>query len=180
MYPKANFTLFHFVIFSKVESDFPYLLRFSSYGAMFEHHFWAKTPIFGHFWRLFDSPAAQLSWDRRFCGWFIIRGLGPTFPPNLSLIGGILGPQILLFSHFLTFSLQSGGYNVIFKNFYKRYEIQTKNIAESDHQRNFCKKPHVKSSFRSEEDRSRSHRQTDTQIFLLIICKCRYQFWNTH
>ena len=43
------------------------------------------------------------------------------------------------------------------------------NIAESDHQRNFCKKPHVKSSFRSEEDRSRSDRHTHRQILLFII-----------
>ena len=42
---KVNFVLFHFVNFSKVESDFRYLLRFSSYGPIFEHHFWAKTPI---------------------------------------------------------------------------------------------------------------------------------------
>ena len=37
--------LYHFVKFSKVESDFLYLLQFSSYGQIFEHHFLAKTPI---------------------------------------------------------------------------------------------------------------------------------------
>ena len=50
--------------------------------------------------------------------------------------------------------------DVISSQNYKIYQIQTKNIAESLHQRNFCKKPHVKSSFRSEEDRARSHRHT--------------------
>ena len=34
------------------------------------------------------------------------------------------------------------------------------NIAESDHQRNFCKKTHVKSSFGLEEDSIRSYRHT--------------------
>ena len=36
------------------------------------------------------------------------------------------------------------------------------NIAESDHQRNFCKKPHVKSFFGSEGDSGRSYRHTHT------------------
>ena len=43
------------------------------------------------------------------------------------------------------------------------------NIAESDHQRNFCKKPHVKSSFRSEEDSAWLHRQTDRQTDIEIL-----------
>ena len=109
------------------------------------------------------SHWAQLSWDRRICGWFVIRRIGPTSTPKFSPIGAILGLQFLLFLHFLTFSLQSGCYEVIFKNFYKRYEIQTKNIASAIHQRNFCKKPHVHSSFRSEEDSTRSYTQTDRQ-----------------
>ena len=36
------------------------------------------------------------------------------------------------------------------------------NIAESDHQRNFCKKTQIKSSFGSEEDSGRSYRHTHT------------------
>ena len=44
-------------------------------------------------------------------------------------------------------------------------------VAESHRQRSLCKKPHVEISHRSEEDSGRSHRQTDTQIFLLIICR---------
>ena len=116
------------------------------------------------------SHWAQLRWDRRICGWFVIRRLGPTSTPKFSPIGAILGLQFLLFTHFLTFLLQSGGYEVIFKNLYKRYEIQTKNIASAIDQRNFSKKPQVKSFFRSEEDRSWSYRITDRQILLFIIC----------
>ena len=115
------------------------------------------------------SHWAQLRWDRRICGWFVIRRLGPTSTPKCSPIGAILGLQFLLFPHFLTFSLQSGGYIVIQKNFYKRCEKFDPIVASAIDQRNFCKKPQVKSSFRSEEDRSRSYRQTDRQILLFII-----------
>ena len=174
MYLKANFTLFHFVIFSKVESDFPYLLRFSSYGAMFEHHFWAKTPIFGHFWSLFDSPAAKFSWDRRFCGWFIIRGLGPTFPPNLSPIGGILGPQILLFSLFLTFSLKISSNQVATKLLLKISTKDTKSKPQTLPNRivieTFAKNRMSKAlSVQKKIAIGRTHRQTHRQILLFII-----------
>ena len=77
------------------------------------------------------SHWALLSWDYRICGWFVIRRLGPTSTPKFSPIGAILGLQFLLFPHFLTLLLQSGGYHVTFKNFYKRYDIQTKNITSA-------------------------------------------------
>ena len=51
------------------------------------------------------SNWAQLSWDRRICGWFVIRRLRPTSTPKFSPIGAVLGLQFLPFSHFLTFSL---------------------------------------------------------------------------
>ena len=169
MYPKANFTLFHFVIFSKVESDFPYLLRFLSYGAIFEHHFRAKTPIFGHFWSLFDSPAAKFSWDRRFCGWFIIRGLGPTFPPNLSPIGGILGPQILLFSLFLTFSLKISANQVAMMSFLK---ISTKDMKSKPEtlQNRFIKETFAKNRMSKalSAQKKIGYGRTDTQTDLWI------------
>ena len=56
---------------------------------------------------------------------------------------------------------QSGGCDVISSQNYKIYQIQTKNIAESLHPRNFCKKTHVKSSFRSKEDSHQSYRKID-------------------
>ena len=40
--------LFHFVIFTKSESDFLYLFRFLSYGTIFAPHFLPKIAIFGH------------------------------------------------------------------------------------------------------------------------------------
>ena len=99
------------------------------------------------------SNWAQLSWDRRICGWFVIRRLRPTSTPKFSPIGGVLGLQFLVSSHFFTFSLQSGGYDIIFKNFYKRYAKFDPIVASAIDQSNFCKKPQVKSSFPSEENR---------------------------
>ena len=83
MHPKANFTLFHFVIFSEVESDFPYLSRFSSYGAMFEHHFWAKTPILGHFGHYLTHLPHNLAGIVDFAG-DLSLGVRPDLPTKFN------------------------------------------------------------------------------------------------
>ena len=56
--------------------------------------------------RVYDSHSVQLSWQHRFCGWFVISGWGPTSSTKFSTIWGILGPQISIFSLLFTFSLK--------------------------------------------------------------------------
>ena len=100
------------------------------------------------------------------------QGMGPDLHTKIKPDWRYFRPSKLtffaFFDVFAQYFTQSGCYEIVFKIFDKRYEIETKNIAESHRHRNFCKKPHVKSSFRSEEDRSRSDRQTDRLTDLSI------------
>ena len=101
----------------------------------------------------------------------------PDLPTNFQPNPNSLRPSILTLSipclqihAYLQKQLQSGGYDVISKIFYKRYEIQTKNIAESDHQRNFCKKPQLKIFCRSGgvvKWAEHTNKQTDIEILLI-------------
>ena len=69
---------------------------------------------------------------------------------------------------FYSLKARSGGYDVISSQKYAWYGNSDQNIAESHHQRNFCKKLHIKSSFRSEVDAIRSQGQTDRHTDLSI------------
>ena len=141
------------------------------------------TPLFAqntHFWPLFDSPSAQLSWDRRFCGWFVIRGLGPTSTPKVSPIEAILGLQILLFLHFLTFLLEISANQVAMTSFLKMSTKDLKSKPKTLQNRiikeTFAKNRMSKAfSVQKKIGSGRTDRQTDTQIFLLIIR--RRVFW---
>ena len=112
------------------------------------------------------------------------QGVRPDLPTKFKPNWRYFRPSNLTFFAFFdvfTQNLsQSGCYEIIFKNFDKRYEIQTKNITESHRQRNFCKKPHVKSSFRSEEDSVRSYTQTDRQTDKSFYSLYRLGFHPSH
>ena len=59
-----------------------------------------------HFWPLYYSRLAQLSWNEILSRWFNIRYPSPTSSPKFSPIRAILGIQFLLYFHFLTFSFK--------------------------------------------------------------------------
>ena len=72
-----------------------------------------------------------------------------TFPPRLMSNGSLLAIQGHLWCYFKGNLLQFGMDDVIFL---QKYSVKVKNsflLAESQRQRRFLRKPHIKSSFRS-------------------------------